>query len=290
MKTFFSVLLLLIGINLIGQNPKSYELYNSKGKKVSWEKMTKDLQKQDVVFFGELHNSAIAHWLQLELTKNLYMKVTNKLALAAEMFEADNQIIIDEYLNDLIANKNFEEEARLWDNYKTDYKPLLEFAKQHSIPFIASNIPRRYAALVNKKGFKGLEELSDEAKKWLPPLPVPFDIELPGYAKMLKMAAHMPGKKGNAENLAKAQAIKDATMAHFIVQNMQPGMLMLHFNGRYHSDNHEGIVWYVKEYAPETKIKTISTVLQNDVNEIPDKNTNVADYILVVNEDVTETY
>ena len=86
MKTILSVFLFLIGFSLAGQNPQSYELYNSKGKKVSWEKMTKDLQKQDVVFFGELHNSAIAHWLQLELTKNLYMKVTNKLALAAEMF------------------------------------------------------------------------------------------------------------------------------------------------------------------------------------------------------------
>ncbi len=290
MRLLIFILLIMIGFTSMGQNPKSYELYNSNGEKITWEEMTKDLANQDVVFFGELHNSAIAHWLQLELTQSLFTKATNKLVLAAEMFEADNQIIIDEYMDGLISEKNFENEVRLWKNYKTDYKPLVEFAKQHEIKFIASNIPRRYAALVNNKGFEGLNVLSDEAKKWLPPLPVPFDIELPGYTKMLEMAAHMPGKKDNAENLAKAQAIKDATMGHFIVQNLRPGMLMLHFNGRYHSDNREGIVWYVKQYAPERQIKTISTVLQADVTQMDKDHIDVADYIIVVNEDVTATY
>lgn len=290
MKHFISILLVTVSISVNAQNPMAYELYNSDGEKVTWQSMKDDFRNQDLIFFGELHNSAIAHWLQLELTQDLFMELNNKLILGAEMFEADNQIIIDEYLNDLIQRKNFENEVRLWDNYKTDYRPLLEFAKNHRLDFIATNVPRRYAALVNKEGFEGLKKLSDEAKKWLPPLPVPFDIDLPGYANMLKMAAHMPGKKGNAENLAKAQAIKDATMGHFIVQHLEKGMLMLHFNGRYHSDNHEGIVWYVKEYAPETNIRTITTVLQEDVSQMNKEHQGTADYIIVVNDAVTVTY
>ena len=80
------------------------------------------------------------------------------------MFETDNQLILDEYMADLISEEKFEEEARLWKNYKTDYKPLVLFAKNHHLEFIATNIPRRYANSVFKKGLAVLDSLSDEAK------------------------------------------------------------------------------------------------------------------------------
>lgn len=290
MKTSILLVFMSFVFALSAQQPQAYELFNSEGKKVTWETITNDIRKQDLVLFGELHNNAIAHWLQLELTEAMHQLMKGKITLGAEMFEADNQLLIDEYFAGLIAQKNFEKEARLWDNYKTDYKPLLEFARSNDLDFIATNIPRRYAALVNKKGFEALQQLSVEAKKWLPPLPVPYDSELPGYQKMQKMARHMPGKKGSGSNLAKAQAIKDATMAHFIIQNLKKGSLMLHFNGRYHSDHHEGIVWYVKKYAPETRMKTISTVKHAEVTEFKKEYKGVADYVIVVNEQVTNTY
>lgn len=275
---------------LAQSQPEAYRIYNAEGKTVKWEKMINTLAEQQIVFFGELHNNAISHWLQLELTQELFEQKTTSLALGAEMFETDNQLLLDEYFNDYISQKNFEEEVRLWNNYQTDYKPLVEFAKTNQLPFIATNIPRRYAAMVNKKGFESLDSLTDESKKYLPPLPVPFNIELPGYANILKMGAHMPGKKTNAENLVKAQALKDATMAHSISKNLHEKTLILHFNGSYHSDNHEGIVWYINEYIPGTKTKTISTVLQKDIKKMNDEHKNVADYIIVVNENVTNTY
>lgn len=72
----------------ICQNKPAYVLYNSKGKKVSYRKMVKVLSQKDVVFFGELHNNPIAHWLQLELSKSLLDK--RKMLMGAEMFERDN--------------------------------------------------------------------------------------------------------------------------------------------------------------------------------------------------------
>ena len=42
-------------------------------------------------------------------------------------------------------------------NYKTDYKPIIEFAKENGINFIATNIPRRYAAMVSGGGLRALE-------------------------------------------------------------------------------------------------------------------------------------
>jgi len=106
--------------------------------------MLKEAADADIVLFGELHDNPISHWLQLELTKDLYDLKKDKLVLGAEMFESDNQVILDEYLSGKILQSSFESEARLWSNYKTDYKPLVEFARINKLKFVASNIPRRY--------------------------------------------------------------------------------------------------------------------------------------------------
>ncbi len=90
--------------------------------------------------------------------------------------------------------------------------------------------------------------------------------------------------------LPQAQAIKDATMAYFISQNYSENTIFLHFNGAYHSQNYEGIIWYLKKYMPEIKIMSINTVVQDTINNLKEKYFNSADYIIVVDEDVTNTY
>ena len=143
------------------------------------------------------------------------------------MFETDNQLLIDEYFADIIKEASFEKEVRLWENYQTDYKPLIRFAKQNGLKFVASNIPRRYASVVASGGFEALRKLSPEALKYIAPLPVEYDPELPCYKEMLSMDAAIGGtmeKKVN-ENLPKAQAIKDATMAKSVVNSRMPDRL-----------------------------------------------------------------
>ena len=49
------------------------------------------------IFFGELHNNTISHWLQFELAKRLYALRKSRFIMGGEMFESDNQYIIDEY-------------------------------------------------------------------------------------------------------------------------------------------------------------------------------------------------
>ena len=92
--------------------------------------------KNDVVLFGEYHNNAIAHWLQLSVTKDLFEK--RKLTLGAEMFERDNQQALDNYLQGKINAKGLDSSARLWKNYPTDYAPLVNFSKENNIPFTAN--------------------------------------------------------------------------------------------------------------------------------------------------------
>jgi uncharacterized iron-regulated protein len=244
--------------------------------------------KADVVFFGELHDNPIAHWLELELSKDMFEKKGENLILAAEMFETDNQLLIDEYFEDIIKESSFESEVRLWKNYSTDYKPLLDFAKKNSLIFVASNIPRRYASIVASGGFEALQKLSPEALKFIAPLPVDYDPELPCYKDMLSMAG---GPMGHAsENLPKAQAIKDATMARSIAEYWQNGKVVLHFNGSYHSDRYMGIIWYLNKYHPSLKVATIATVLQDSIDRMDPDNMNVADFVIAIPSSMTRTY
>ncbi|MFT3826317.1 MAG: ChaN family lipoprotein [Chitinophagaceae bacterium] len=281
------VLILLVGILALlpamAQDKPAYVLYNAKGKKVSYKKMIEELARQDIVLFGEFHNNPIAHWLQLEVTTDCKQK--RDLVLGAEMFERDNQEALTLYLQGQINGKQLDSMARLWRNYNTDYAPLVNFAREYTLPFVATNVPRRYASMIARGGFEALDTLQEADKKWIAPLPIAYDAELPGYKKMLEM---MPGHGG--ANLPKAQAIKDATMAYSILQYYKPGSLFIHFNGAYHSDNYEGILWYLKKDRPELKYATISTVSQKDINSLLEENKGKADFIICVDEDMTTTY
>jgi uncharacterized iron-regulated protein len=283
---------LLIGcfafLHTNAQTLDAYKIFSSKGESVDFEKMVEKVRNSNVVLFGELHDNPISHWLQIELTKALYTITDGKILLGAEMFEADNQLILAEYIQGYISQSRFEADARLWTNYKTDYKPLVEFSKQHRVNFVATNIPRRYASMVAGGGFEALDALSAEAKKFIAPLPIPYNPELPGYKSMLEMGG-MPGKSSN-ENFPKAQAIKDATMAWNIVQNYENGKIFVHFHGTYHSNNYEGIYWYLNQYKPGKTVSTIATVLQENTSQLDKENLGIADFIIVVPKTMTRTY
>ena len=284
MKQLLFLLLVFFSSELVGQNKPAYVIYNAQGKKVSYGKMLKTLSASDIVLFGEFHNNPIDHWLQLELTRDLHAGA-KPLVLGAEMFETDNQEPLDQYLRGEINTKGLDTLARLWKNYKTDYAPLVNFAKEQKLPFIATNIPRRYASKVSSGGFEALDTLSAKEKAWIAPLPPAYDPELPGYKNMLTMMGDHA-----SPNFPKAQAIKDATMAHFILQHFNPGKVFLHFNGASHSDNYEGILWYLKQQQSTLRYATISTVMQADVSKLLEENKGKADFIICVDEDMTGTY
>jgi uncharacterized iron-regulated protein len=276
-------LLFLTSVFIQAQDKKAYQIYDKNGKKTCYKKLLKSALKTEVLLFGEFHNNAISHWLELEVTKDIASQKT--VVLGAEMIEADNQKQLNQYLNDEIDQKKLDSTARLWPNYKTDYKPLVDFAKENKLQFIATNIPRRYASMVSKKGFEALETLSAEEKSWMAPQPFLYDANLPGYVEMMKMMGDH-----TSVNRPKAQASKDATMAYFINKNLKPNSVFIHYNGSFHSDNFDGINWYLKAYHPNIKIITIATVEQKDISKLEQENYNKADYILVIDEDVTKTY
>lgn len=284
MATALFLLMLLTGF-IPDKDKPAYLIYNKNGNIVSYQSLKVQSTSSDLIFFGELHNNAIAHWLQIELLQDLASDTARSTSVGMEMFEADQQLLIDEYFAGLISQSSFENEARLWNNYSTDYKPVLEFAKENDLKLIATNIPRRYASAVYGGGLEVLDELSDEAKQWMMPLPIEVDTDLPGYQNMLEMAQGHGGM-----NIVYAQAVKDATMAHFILTNLEENSRILHLNGSYHSNDYEGIVWYVKRDRPEIRVLTINTIVVDDVKSVDHEQLQAADLTVVVPSTMTTTY
>jgi uncharacterized iron-regulated protein len=289
MKKWMLLPAMLLSLLLYAQDKPAYRLFHANGQEAGYSDLLKAAQKADVLFFGEQHNNPVCHWLQLEVTRDLFEQKNGRLILGAEMFERDDQLLLDEYLAGQISQKNFEEEAKLWKNYATDYKPLVEFAKSKKIPFIGTNIPRRYANMVFRSGPESLQQLSDAGKSSIAPLPIEVDLNLPGYRQMMEMMAGHGGGGAN-ENFPKSQAAKDATMGYFIAQHLERGKLFIHYNGSYHSDGKEGTVWYLKKYAPKAEYLTISSVEQENTSTLSEEHKNKGDFILVIPATMTKTY
>ena len=219
--------------------------------------------------------------------------------MGAEMFEADNQSGLNMYLEGKIADTSLRRVVRLWPNYETDYRPLVDFAKENKLPFIATNTPRKYASKVYMGGFEALETLPDSVKQWFAPLPVPYDSNERAYREIF---ANSGGHNG--QNLPKSQALKDATMGYNIVKYWETGKHFIHFHGSYHSDNRSAITWYVQRYARDLgkgtvamkqgqgspKILVISTTLQKDISKMNAEEKGKGDFILCIPESMTRTY
>jgi len=291
MKYLLLLSFLLLSISSTkAQNKPAYQLFSNDGEIADYDEMIKDLAKSDMVFFGEYHNNPISHWMQLEMSKSFYEVKGKKLFFGAEMFEAGNQLVINEYLKGFYPeDKMTPEITQLWSNYKTDYKPLLDFAKDSSLRFIATNIPRRYASMINKTGIDALKELSPEALALIGPyLEKYFDPTVKAYAEMADMMGeHVPD---NMLNIQTAQASKDATMAHFSIENFNQGDLLFHFEGSYHSNYKQGIIWWINKIQPGLNIKSITTVMQSEWDKMTDTEiATIANYIIVVPDNMTQT-
>lgn len=283
-KNIFILSIVSLSLLSLKSDKQAFQIFDIKGKASNYDQLLKSAKEADIVLFGELHDNPIGHWLQSELTKDLYQIKKNNLVLGAEMFEADDQIALTEYLLAKISDKTLKEEVKLWGNYKTDYKPLVDFAKVNHLPFIATNIPRRYANMVYLYGEKKLDSIDVEAKKWICPLPMKYDANLKCYKDIYESAGGHGG-----ENLPKSQAIKDATMAHFILKNWSKEKMFIHYNGSYHSNFHQGIEWYLKQQNPNLKVFTIGSTEQLNLDTLAKESIGMADFIICTPETMTKT-
>jgi uncharacterized iron-regulated protein len=171
------------------------------------------LMGYNVIFFGEEHDSRVAHEGELTLLTELAGRDAS-LVLALEMFERDVQDALNDYLEGTIPEDRFLELARPWPNYQENYRLLVELAKVRGIPVIAANIPRRAAAGVAMAAAISSDVVGQDSQY----LPQNVHLDSEEYyerftAMMEKMPHSSPMKGLNAEALYKAQVLKDAVMA-----------------------------------------------------------------------------
>ena len=97
----------------------------------------------DVVYLGEMHDDRAGQAFQADFLQLVHESADRPVIVALEMFERDVQLILDEYLAGLIREQDFLAAARPWRDYEDAYRPLIEYAREHGLPVVASNVPGR---------------------------------------------------------------------------------------------------------------------------------------------------
>lgn len=235
----------------------------------------------DIVFLGEQHDDRAGQTFQAEFLQLIHEHTNRPVIVALEMFERDVQPILDEYLAEIIREQDFLAASRPWRDYADAYRPLIEYAREHGLPVVASNVPGRYASLANREGEDALERLSSDVLIWLAPLPVAPPSDSLNYAfraLMGNMEASHGGGGMNLDNILAAQNLRDATMAWSLAEALLecPDALIIHVNGAFHSNNGWGIPEHLLLYRPEIRMLTVRLV-----NELPETS---HDHFIVVNE------
>ncbi len=271
-----------------------FRIYDAKGNAANVQQIMNAVGESDVIFLGENHDDAVAHFLQLELLKKTvesYGK-QKKIGLSMEMFERDVQIVVDEYLNDLITEKKFLDDSRPWTNYKTDYRPLVEYAKQNKLAVIAANAPRRYVNIVSRNGRDALKQLSPAAKNWLAPLPyAPASVE---YTKKFNaLMGNMNGENHGLSKILDSQTLWDTTMAFSISEHLQKNKnaLVVHLNGSFHTENRLGTVDQLLKFSPNAKVLVITMRYEdNFTNFDKSKHSDLGDFVILTDAKVPRSF
>ncbi len=266
-------------------NEDHFRVYDARGNAASVEQIITALDDYEVVFLGENHDDATAHRLEAEIFQKAFERYgkSRKVALSMEMFERDTQIIVDEYLKDLITEKKFLDDSRPWNNYQSDYRPLVEFAKSNKLSVIAANAPRRYVNMVSRNGRDSLNQLSPLAKTWLAPLP--YAAPSADYAKKFNaLMGSMKSETAAPSKILEAQALWDATMAFSIADHLkkEKNALVVHVNGSFHTENRLGTAEQFLKLHPKAKVLVVTMRSEENYTDFDKtKHQSLGDFVIL---------
>ncbi len=238
------------------------------GSNLTFRDVVERVSRADVVFFGENHDDPETHRVEFGMLDAIG-RTGRPVILSLEMIERDVQPLLNDYLAGRIGETEFLAKSRPWDRYITDYRPMVELAKENGWPVIASNVPRPMASAVGRKGLAALDTLTPAERRW-----AARDIECPDdvYRKrfMESMRGHGSGgaapSAGDtlptavAQRFYLAQCVKDETMAESIVNARRDGAIVVHYDGAFHSDYRLGTVERVRRRAPNLRLAVITAV------------------------------
>ncbi len=247
-----------------------------------FEAMLAELARADVVLVGEQHDDPNTHRLESALLQGLVRRNV-PVTVSLEMFERDVQPVLDAYLGGRNTEDDFLKGSRPWPRYATDYRSLVEIAKDRAWPVIAANVPRRYASEIAKRGLEPLSALPATERTL-----IASDLQCPKDAYFDRFAESMgehPGSNGTSDAAAakratveryyQSQCAKDETMAESIASSFEryesaPGKprLIVHFTGAFHSDFGTGTVERVRRRLPGRRVAVLSLLPLSSLDDL----------------------
>lgn len=234
-----------------------YQLYTPSGKALNLDNLPSELLEADVILVGEWHTHSGIHRFQTDLLKALALE-NESFALSMEQFTRDNQSVVDEYLASEIGEQTLIKQGGGWPNYESDYRPLVELAKQANLPIIASNAPKPIVRCIGRQGLDYLDKLDDEKRALVA---AQIDTSSSPYKDKFMASMHH-GDKAQTERQYAAQLTWDATMAESIVNylNQHNNSQILHVAGKFHIEQGLGTAAQIQSLTPELNVVVISPV------------------------------
>lgn len=294
MRLLFISLLLMITASVFSQDSIGlhYKIYDTRSKQlITIDKIVDDMAAADVLFFGEIHDDSVCHYLENKIFRALFEKYRSRVTLSMEMFEADNQLVLDEYVRGTIDESRLAKDARLWNNYK-DYRPMVDFARQNKLYVIAANPPRRYVSLVGRRGMQTLDSLSKEAKAFLPPLP--YDTLSGRYReKFMEVMKGSPG--GDNPRIYYSQCLWDAGMSYNIHRYLKKnkGQKVFHCVGGFHTEEKLGTAAQLLTRNKKLRILNIASVSDDNFSAADtgwSKYESLGDYVVLTDGKLKKTF
>ncbi|EJE8153831.1 ChaN family lipoprotein [Vibrio alginolyticus] len=232
-----------------------YQLYTPSGEHIALSKLPIELQQADVILIGEWHTHAGVHRFQTDMLKQL-TSYDRSLALSMEQFTRDKQPVVDAYLRGEIGEQYLMKQANAWPNYESDYRPLVEFAKQKNLPVIAANAPKSIVRCIGRQGLDYINKLDDDQRMFIAQA---INTGSSPYKEKFMASMHH-GKPEQTEKQFAAQVTWDETMAESIVSYLDdnPGAQVVHVAGKFHIEQGLGTAASILSRNPSLKVVVIS--------------------------------
>ncbi|MGF1733180.1 ChaN family lipoprotein [Photobacterium kasasachensis] len=234
-----------------------YTITSPQGQALSISELAQALQSADIVLVGEWHGHPGTHLMQAQLFAQLY-RLNPDMALSMEQFTREKQNVVNQYLAGEIGEKTLIKEGHAWPNYASDYRPLVEFAKQEQLDVIAANAPRPIVRCIGKNGAEYLGKLPATERNW-----VAESLTLDNDAYQQKFIASMHhGDEARTQRQFAAQTTWDDTMAESMVNYLalHPNRQIIHVAGRFHVAEGLGTASRIRARNPELNVMMVTPV------------------------------
>jgi len=234
----------------------------STGRVLAFDAFVEAVIRAQVVAVGEEHYHPDIQAFELRLLQALAQRRPQRLALAMEFLERDMQPAVNAYLAGTGDVATLQEPLPVTPGFMQYYFPLLQYARQATIPVLAMNTPRALARRVSQEGLQAVVQSVPAAER--AHLPTTFSAITPQYrAYFLRaVATAHPLQEEHIASFVAAAHVKDDTMAESLATFLEPGAdgIVLAIAGRFHFDYGLAMPALLRQRRPHVTIRRVTTM------------------------------